>query len=598
MSRTIVGLLAAGLACSAARAASDTSGTIAGLDKKLIQYGWGIPTPDFIRTNLREMEKRPFDGLIFQLRGGRNVLTPTRWDEAKFAGDYENLRQIKWEKFTDNFVIMLAASKQDWFSDEDWQAIEHNTRLLAKGARIAGCVGVCFDQEPYGFNPWAYTRVAHRDTKSFAEYEAIARRRGSQFIRAVESELPGAQILTFFQLSYFSQLLVPMKPAERQEKLSQLTYSLLPAFLNGMLDAAGPDVRTIDGNEGAYYYTDSRSYFEAYHRMKQRGLLLVDPKHWAKYRRQVQAGHALYIDQYFGLRTRKVLGHYLSPEGRAKWFEHNAYWALHTTDKYVWCYSEKMHWFRNESIPPGCEAAIRSARQKLAQGRPLGIDLKAIVERGHKQEQAALAKRLKQRTTDIARLPADTPRPKIDGRLDDAAWTRTKPLAPLVALATRDERLKAQTQAWVTYDNTALFVAVRCQEPAPQQMHIIGKQRDDDVWLGDDVEVMVAAPGKTRPFYHFMLNPRDVLWDAVHTEGGNDRTYNPDWEHGTQIGSDCWMAEMAIPWAAMDMKATAAGTKLRANICRQRMRGYELSAWSPMVKGFLEHELFGTWVFR
>ena len=40
------------------------------------------------------------------------------------------------------------------------------------------------------------------------------------------------------------------------------------------------------------------------------------------------------------------------------------------------------------------------------------------------------------------------------------------------------------------------------------------------------------------------------------------------------------------------------GTKLRANICRQRKPGYELSAWSPMVKGFLEHELFGTWVFR
>ena len=50
--------------------ASDTSGTIPALSKKLIQYGWGIPTPEFIRKNIRAMEKRPFDGLIFQLRGG------------------------------------------------------------------------------------------------------------------------------------------------------------------------------------------------------------------------------------------------------------------------------------------------------------------------------------------------------------------------------------------------------------------------------------------------------------------------------------------------------------------------------------------------
>ena len=594
MRKTAAAFLVAHLSCLA----GDTSNTIPALSKKLIQYGWGIPTPDFIRENIRQMEKRPFDGLIFQLRGGRNVLTPTPWDAAKFEQDYENLRQIKWRKFTDNFVIMLAASKQDWFNDEHWGAIEQNVRLIAKGARIAGCVGVCFDQEPYGANPWAYSQTAHRAIKSFAEYEAIVRRRGAQFIRTVEGELPGAQILTFFQLSYFSQLLVPMSPAERQSKLSQVHYSLLPAFLNGMLDAASPDVRIIDGNEGAYYYTDSRSHFEAYHRMKQRGLLLVDPKHWPKYRRQVQAGHALYIDQYFGLRTRKVLGHFLTAEDRAKWFEHNVYWSLNTTDKYVWCYSERMHWFRNQNIPPGCEAAIRSAREKLDAGRPLGIDIKEVVERGHKAQQEALAKRLKQRRAEIHALPKGAARPIIDGQLSDAAWQKTNRLEPLAALATGPDQLKASTQAWATYNDTALFVALRCEEPKPKSMNIVGKARDDDVWMGDDVELMVSAPGKTLPFYHFMVNPRNVPWDAVHTVGGNDLAYDPKWEHATHIDAGFWTAEMAVPWTAMDMKPPRPGTELRANICRQRRPGSELSAWSPMVKGFLEHELFGTWTFR
>src|SRR5512137_173612 len=78
--------------------------------KKLIEYGWDVPDPAYIRANIREMEKRPFDGLIFRLPGGTNILSKTKWDEAKFAAVYEDCKNIQWEKFTDNFVSVLAAS--------------------------------------------------------------------------------------------------------------------------------------------------------------------------------------------------------------------------------------------------------------------------------------------------------------------------------------------------------------------------------------------------------------------------------------------------------------------------------------------------------
>ena len=54
----------------------------------------------------------------------------------------------------------------------------------------------------------------------------------------------------------------------------------------------------------------------------------------------------------------------------------------------------------------------------------------------------------------------------------------------------------------------------------------------------------------------------------------------------------------ATAWAALEMDAPAPGTQLRANVCRQRRHASELSAWSPMAKGFLEHAFFGTWTFR
>ena len=578
--------------------AAGTADTPAALDKKLIQYGWGIPTTPYVKDHIREMEKRPFDGLIFRLGGGMRVLTPKAWDEAKFTKDYEAAKQIQWKRFTDNFIIMLAASDQDWFSDAHWQAITHNARLMTKAARLARCVGVCFDQEPYGTNPWAYSRVSHRDTKSFAQYEAKVRQRGAEFVRAVEAELPGATILTFFQLSYFDQVLVAMDPRERAEKISGLHYSLLPAFLNGMLDAASPGVRIVDGNERAYYYRDRQAYSAAYHTMKQRALLLVDPKLRTKYERQVQAGFAMYLDQYFGLRTRKVEGHYMTPEDRARWCEHNAYWALYTTDKYVWCYCERMHWFRNQNIPPGCEEALRSARAKLAKGEPLTTDLRPVMEEVERKRKAEISKRLVRRQAEVRRLPKGTPQPRIDGDLTDPAWQKTKPLQPLLALASHPSKLKATTEARVTYDNAALFVAVRCDEPAIKRMNIVGKEHDDDIWAGEDMEVQVCVPGKTSPFYHFMVNPRNVRWDGLQKAGGVDKSYDPEWQHAVRVGPKAWTVEMAIPWAAMDMKAPQPGAVLRANVCRQRRWARELSAWSPMVKGFLEHELYGTWVFK
>lgn len=570
------------------------------LDKKLIEYGWDVPFTDFVRDHIREMEKRPFDGLVFKLRGGGNVLTPRPLDPAGFAPDFAAGPQIPWQTFTDNFVILWAASDQDWFDDAHWQAIEQNARLMARAARAARCVGVCFDHEPYGPNPWAYTGARHHAERTFAEYEAMVRQRGGQFMRALESEFPGLTVLTFFQLSYFGELLVPADPADRAQKLSSQHYALLPAFLNGMLEAATPAASIVDGNESAYYYTDSRSYFEVAHRITQRARLLVDPALWERYRRQVQVGQALYIDQYFGLRSNvKVLGHYMPAEDQQRWFEHNVYWALYTTDRYVWCYSERMNWWTGKDVPAGCEDAIRSARRKLEAGRPLGFDLAPLVANAQARQREEVASRVTRRSATIPRRRAETPVPAVDGRMDDPAWAEAAALEPFAPLASRPQTsLRAATLAWVLWDPDALYVAVRCHEPRPEAMRPGGTAHDDaGIWQGDDIEFLISPPGKTLPFAHFMVTPGGLAWDALHNPDA-DLSFSPAWQRAVTVESDRWTVEMAFPWVVLGMTPPEPGTSLRANLCRQRTQDSELSAWSPMAEGFLEHELFGTWIFH
>ena len=112
--------------------AADTPASPAGGKKKIIEYGWDVRNPAYIRKNIREMEKLPFDGIIFQLEAGARFMRLERLDKDKLARDFENCRAIEWNKFTDNFVSMWSDSSQDWFNDEHWELILGNARLIGE----------------------------------------------------------------------------------------------------------------------------------------------------------------------------------------------------------------------------------------------------------------------------------------------------------------------------------------------------------------------------------------------------------------------------------------------------------------------------------
>lgn len=377
--------------------------------KKLIQYGWGVPSPAFVRANIRTMESQYpfFDGIVLRTKGGWGsypvqVFRKSPFDPNEFAEDIADLRAIEFRRFTDNFLLMWGTCEKgwDWFNESDWQSAEYNARLLAYVARVGGCVGICFDPEPYGENPWRYPSLPHAPSKSFADYWARVRECGARFMRAMQNEFPNLRLLTFFQISLFGDIVDIPDPQARMERLSKHHYGLLPAFLNGMLDAIGEQVVIVDGNEPAYYYREPEQYFRAYHLMRHRALSLVAPENRRKYAVHVQAGFALYMDLYFGLvpfeHAWGQIGHFLSPEERARWFEHNAYYALLTTDEYVWCYSERLDWWGTQEkaqwhkfVPPGAAEALQSARSKVEQGKPLGFDIRTMLAEAQKRMEAA-----------------------------------------------------------------------------------------------------------------------------------------------------------------------------------------------------------------
>ena len=258
--------------------------------------------------------------------------------------------------------------------------IATNAELLVSVATAGHPRGICFDPEPYDFSLWDYARQPSTNIHAFVDYRTKVRQRGAQLMRAFERRMPGATILTFFHVSLFERFADLPEP-ERVRRLTRESWGLMPDFFIGMLEAASPQARFIDGNENAYYYTSREQYFRAYHGIKERARRLVPLELREKYERQVQVGQALYVDQNFALREPKAdkyLSYRMTPEERARWFEHNTYWALYTTDEYVWCYSERMNWWKDQT-PPGLEQAIVQARQKIAEGQPLGFDIEPLI---------------------------------------------------------------------------------------------------------------------------------------------------------------------------------------------------------------------------
>jgi hypothetical protein len=350
--------------------------------KKLIEYGWDVPTPAQIGAELVTMEKRPFDGIIFRLGGGHNAFVNKPLDSTAFAEDERVLPTLRFTRFHDNFVLIWGSPPADfdWFDDAQWKVIETNAKLLVRVAQLGRVRGICFDPEPYDFHLWDYAKQPKTNDHSFAECQVKVRERGAQLMRAFEDQMPGATILSFFHVSHFDRF-ADLPEAERTRRLQKERWGLMPDFFVGMLESATPKARFIDGNENAYYYTSREQYFRAYHAIRQRALRLVPPELREKYARQVQVGQALYVDQNFALRqpnTEKYLSSKMTPEERAQWFEHNTYWALYTTDEYVWCYSERMNWWKDQ-VPTGLESAIVNARQKIADGKPLGFDIEPLI---------------------------------------------------------------------------------------------------------------------------------------------------------------------------------------------------------------------------
>jgi hypothetical protein len=358
--------------------------------KKLIATGWDHPNTERLRANLEQMEKRPFDGVVLRVEGKRPdgkpchlhwMWTAGKWDRAWFDDAVANLAACDFKRFTDNFVQVNAnPGDVDWFDDAAWRDIVDHWRIAASVAKAGGARGILFDPEPYTrpHAPFTYAAQPVKDKHTFAEYAAKVRERGRQVMQAVAGEFPDLVLFSYFMNSICRRATGHREP---NRILATGGYGLLPAFIDGWLDAAPPTVTFVDGCEAAYRYNSEREYLEAALAIKGACQELVSPENRAKYRAQVQVSFGMYLDAYWNPKDSEWSAWYVDGLGgpRVERLRANTETALRCADEYVWVYGEKFRWWptpngrvRDESWPealPGCDAALRYARDPVDYAR-------------------------------------------------------------------------------------------------------------------------------------------------------------------------------------------------------------------------------------
>jgi len=271
-----------------------------------------------------------------------------------------DLNSVRWGQLTDNFLNCTLSDgargrfTPDLSNDRDWAIVEHNAAMAARLCRETHLRGFWLDTEQYGNYRW-------RTKSGVPEFETnrptnlkfplgrdspqLLRRRGAQWIRAVQAQMPAIKIIVTFAWSPDAVGYEPLQGS-------------IP-FLDGVLDAIKSPGQIIHGYENTFYYGQGPGTLNAANDGKQEGFAgdrgryeaaTASMRQWRelsgnplKYDRFVKTGMAAWIeDDPWNLYTGW-------PSGTKSSFWSNLPLALAYSDEYVWIWSEHTQYGQSQT---------------------------------------------------------------------------------------------------------------------------------------------------------------------------------------------------------------------------------------------------------
>lgn len=173
----------------------------------------------------------------------------------------------------------------------------------------------------------------------------------------------------------------------------------------------------------------------------------------------------------------------------------------------------------------------------------------------------------------------------LDGVLDDAAWTVPPGATGFVQQTpAAGSPAAGHTTVWAAYDDHALYLAAKLDDPDPELIQADERHRDASLSRSDAFAVLIDAYHDHQTGFLFETNPLAAQSDRVISREGAfvNTAWNGIWDVASARTATGWSVEFRIPFATLRFHPEAGavwGVQFRRVIPHLR----ETAFWNPLT---------------
>ncbi len=183
---------------------------------------------------------------------------------------------------------------------------------------------------------------------------------------------------------------------------------------------------------------------------------------------------------------------------------------------------------------------------------------------------------------------------KIDGRLDEPAWTRAETASEFRQEEPQEGAPATErTEVRVLFDDRNLYIGIRAWDSDARHISARELQRDADFANDDRVEILLDTYHDQRSGFRFTVNPNGTQQDArITDEGGVDDygnestnvSWDTAWISEARTDDQGWTVEIAIPLSSLRFKEGL--NTWGFNVSRFIRRKNEENLWTSWQRSF------------
>ncbi len=174
----------------------------------------------------------------------------------------------------------------------------------------------------------------------------------------------------------------------------------------------------------------------------------------------------------------------------------------------------------------------------------------------------------------------------IDGDLSDAGWKGVARATNFTEVKPRElSRPDVDTEAWITYDDKNLYVAILARDPDPSSIRSSLTDRDA-IFQDDFAGILLDTYGDGSWGYYLLANPKGIQGDLRFALGrGEDTRFDIIYKSAGRITTEGYVIEMAFPFASLRFPDRPV-QQWRVNFWRTRPRSSEQElSWAAIRRG-------------